>query len=275
MECLNRFKELNSENMNILCRALEKKVPWQKDTIIPEIVSTVLQCRSGMVKSKGYRAREKQETWMFFLGVDSEGKERIARELARIVFGSEDNFVPIGISSFSSPSTRADSAEEEVVSNKRARDEQGRNYLERFMDAARENPNRVFFMEDLDQADHHSQKGIKKLIENGNFTPHDGGEVVAMKDAIVIFSCESSGAASRAPSPPPPTAATPKHSQETKSSGKDQENDCEEFQERKPFWDLNIASEDDHHSEQRCSTPNNVGILEAVDKQIVFKIQVL
>ncbi|XP_019151462.1 PREDICTED: protein SMAX1-LIKE 3-like isoform X2 [Ipomoea nil] len=259
MECLNRFNEVNSENMNILCRALEKKVPWQKDSIIPEIVSTVLQCRSGMAKKgNNNRAREKKETWMSFLGVDSEGKERIARELARVVFGSEDNFVPIGISSLSSSATRADSAEEEVVSKKRARDEQGRSYLERFMDAVRENPSRVFFMEDLDQADYHSQKGIKKLIESGSFTPpHDGGgEVVGMKDAIVIFSCESSG--SRAPSPPP---SPPKHIQENK----DQE---------KPCWDLNVASED--HSDERCSTPNNnAGILEAVDKQILFKIQVL
>nr|GMC96101.1 protein SMAX1-LIKE 3-like [Ipomoea batatas] len=254
MECLNRFNEVNSENMNILCRALEKKVPWQKDSIIPEIVSTVLQCRSGlMAKNKGYRGdREKQETWMFFLGVDSEGKERIARELARIVFGSEDNFIPIGISTLSSsPRTRADSAEEEVVSKKRARDEQGRSYLDRFIEAVRENPSRVFFMEDLDQADFHSQKGIKKLIESGSFTPpQDGGEAVEMKDAIVIFSSESSGAASRAPSPPPPPP--PKH-----------------IQEEKPCWDLNVASED--HSDE----PNNAGILEAVDKQILFRIQVL
>lgn len=98
-------------NMNILCKALEKKVPWQKD-IIPDIVSTILECR-----------QKKEETWLLFLGVDSLGKEKISRGLAKIIFGSKERFVPIGLSTFSS-STRTDSTDQEV-SNKRTRDERG------------------------------------------------------------------------------------------------------------------------------------------------------
>ncbi|KAJ6746006.1 CHAPERONE PROTEIN CLPD CHLOROPLASTIC [Salix koriyanagi] len=52
VEYLHRFKELNAENLKILSIALEKKVPWQKD-IIPAIASTILQCRSGMIRRKG------------------------------------------------------------------------------------------------------------------------------------------------------------------------------------------------------------------------------
>ncbi|CAH9147410.1 unnamed protein product [Cuscuta epithymum] len=257
MECLNKFNEVNSENMDILCKALEKRVPWQNNSVFPEVVGTVLKCRSGLVKRKG-----KQETWMFFLGVDSLGKERVAKELARVVFGSEDNFIPIGISSFS-PSLKvvsAEAAEEEVISNnKRGRDEEAGSYLERFLEAVRQNPSRVFFMEDIDQVDYHSQKGIKKLIESGSFKlPHGDGETVRMKDAIVIFSCESFEAAttSRAPSPVTPPMAAPK---------------CEMFQERKPCvsLDLNLASEDGHSDEHFRS---NLGILEVVDKQVEFKI---
>ncbi|GFY97948.1 double Clp-N motif-containing P-loop nucleoside triphosphate hydrolases superfamily protein [Actinidia rufa] len=86
-EHVNTFKELNSENLKTLCNALEKKVPWQKD-IIPEIVTTILQCRSGMVRRKGKvgNSEAKEETWLFFQGVDFDAKEKIARELARLVF---------------------------------------------------------------------------------------------------------------------------------------------------------------------------------------------
>ena len=64
---LHMFRELNAENMKILCDALEKKASWQKD-IIPEIATTILQCRSGMNKRKGNeKDREnKEETWLFF-----------------------------------------------------------------------------------------------------------------------------------------------------------------------------------------------------------------
>ncbi|KAJ6300272.1 hypothetical protein OIU76_021134 [Salix suchowensis] len=84
MEYLHRFKELNAENLNTLCNALEKKVPWQKD-IIPEIASTILQCRSGMTRRKGKvkNSEAKEETWFLFQGVDMESKEKIAKELAR------------------------------------------------------------------------------------------------------------------------------------------------------------------------------------------------
>ncbi|XP_016486707.1 protein SMAX1-LIKE 3-like [Nicotiana tabacum] len=233
MDCLNRFKEFNSENMNIICKALEKKIPWQKD-IIPDIVSIILQCRG-----------KKEETWLFFLGADSEGKEKISRELAKIIFGSQDNFISIGLSSFSSSTLRADDSTEEV-SNKRSRDEQGKSYLERLADAIQENPSRVFFMEDVDQVDSFSQKGIKKAIESGSFTLPNG-ELVFVKDSIVIFSCEDSR-------PYSPTTTIEKSNGDV----------VEEKTENEASLDLNIATNGD-----------DIGILEAVDKQVMFNIQLL
>ncbi|KAL2518823.1 Double Clp-N motif-containing P-loop nucleoside triphosphate hydrolase superfamily protein [Abeliophyllum distichum] len=132
MDFLLKFKEFNSENMNILCNALEKKVPWQRD-IIPDIATP-----------------------------------------------------------------RDDSTEE--VSNKRARDEHGGSYFDRFADAVRDNPGRVFLLEDVDQIDYHSRKGIKRSIENGSITLSNG-EIVPLKDAIIIFSCENFSLESRACSP--------------------------------------------------------------------------
>ncbi|KAA8539101.1 hypothetical protein F0562_025793 [Nyssa sinensis] len=258
IECLHRFKELSSENLKSLCNALEKKVPWQRD-IIPEIASTILQCRSGMIGRKGKFPGEedKEETWLFFLGVDFEGKEKIAMELAKLVFGSHSNFVAIGLSNFSS--TRADSTEE--ISNKRARDELGSSYLDRFAEAVQDNPSRVFFMEDIEQVDYCSQMGIKKAIEGGRITL-SSGEIVPLKDAIVIFSCESFSSMSRACSPPI----------KQKSSEEKEKDDEEESEEGKTCvsLDLNLASEDDKGDEHSIAD-----IVESVDRQIIFKIIVL
>ncbi|OIT39012.1 PREDICTED: protein SMAX1-LIKE 3-like [Nicotiana attenuata] len=248
MENIDRFNELNSDNMKILCKALEKKVPWQKD-IIPEIVSTILECRS-----------KKEETWLFFLGADFEGKEKISRELAKIVFGSEDSFISIGISSFSS-STRADSTEE--VSNKRSRNEHGKSYLERFVESIQENPSRVFLLEDIEQVDSFCQKGIKKAIETGSFTLADG-DLVSFKDAIFIFSSESFSSVSRACSP-----LKKCHDDQVKEI-KDQENGDESVP---SVLDLNIATEE--NGDENNLVSHDIGIWEAVDKQVIFKIQVL
>ncbi|KAK6228450.1 Clp [Theobroma cacao] len=259
---LNEFKILNAENLNILCNALEKKVPWQKE-MIPEIVSTILECRSGMRKAKSWlKHREfKEETLLFFLGVDYEAKKKIARELARLIFGSQSNFASISLSNFSS--TRADSNEQS--GNKRKRDESGSSYLQRFGEALNENPHRVFFMEDLEQVDYCSQKGIKQAIESGRTTLSDG-ETVPLKDAIIIFSCESFSSVSRACSP----RGKPNMG-ETEEKGNRKED--MELQNSCVSLDLNIAIE--NNSADECSGIGDIGILEYVDKQIIFRVQEL
>ncbi|KAF4396967.1 hypothetical protein F8388_004935 [Cannabis sativa] len=195
-EYSQRFKELNAENLKTLCNALEKKVPWQKD-IIPEIASTILKCRSGLVRRKGHNSKNnnndlKEETWLFFQGVDMNAKEKIAKELAKLVFGSQNDFVSITLSSFSSSVTRADSSEDYSGSGggKRSRDEQSCSYIERFGEAVSFNPHRVFLVEDVEQADFCSQLGFKRAIERGRVC-NSSGEEVDLRDAIVILSCEN------------------------------------------------------------------------------------
>jgi len=260
MEGVQSFKEFNDYNLKNLRSGLEKKVPWQKD-IIPEIATTILECRSGMRKRKGKlnQIENKAETWLFFLGVDFEGKEKIARELARLVFGSQSNFVSIGLSNFSS--SRADSTEESK--NKRARDELGCSYLERLGLALNENPHRVFFMEDVDGVDNCSQKGIKQAIENGSVTLPDGAKV-PLKDAIIVFSCESFSSVSRACSPP--------RRQKTSDHGDKEDEGGMEDKSPVLSLDLNISFEGDNGDEY--SLAEN-GILESVDRQVIFKIQEL
>ncbi|XAR64776.1 hypothetical protein NMG60_11008605 [Bertholletia excelsa] len=246
-EYVKKFKELNSENLKALCGALEEKVPWQKD-IIPEIASTILQCRSGMLRRKG-EPTSKEETWLFFQGVDVDAKEKIARELARLVFGSHSNLVPIALSSFSS--TRADSTED--LRNKRSRDEQSCSYAERFAEAVSANPHRVFLVEDVEQADCRSQIGIKRAMERGTISNSNGKEV-GLCDAIVIMSCESFSSRSRACSPP---------TRQRKDGYEEEENSP------RCSLDLNISFEDGAVDEQSIE---DIGILHSVDKRIVFKL---
>lgn len=277
-EYSHRFKELNSENLKTLCDALERRVPWQRD-VIPEIASTVLKCRSGLTaRRKGNHHHgiepRKEETWLFFQGVDSRAKERIAKELARLVFGSRDEFVSIALSSFSA-STRADSNEDSLGRNfnKRPRDEQSCGYIERFGESVSMNPRRVFYIEDVEQADYRSQLGFKRAMERGRVT-NSSGEEVGLGDAIVILSCESFSSRSRACSP---TRKQKINNVEGQSCDNGQV--CEETIVSPCLsLDLNISFDDCGDDEnvdvvsQDYQSIDDIGLLESVDRRIVFKI---
>lgn len=257
-EYVSKFRELNSENLKTLCNALEEKVPWQKD-IVPDIATTVLQCRSGMLRRKGNirDSEAKEETWLLFQGFDVEAKEKIARELATQVFGSHNNnLVLIALSSFSP--TGADLTEE-YCRNKRSRDEESY-YVERLGDAVRINPHRVFVVEDIDQVDYSSQLGFKRAIEKGRIMDSKGKEL-SLCDAIIIFSCESFSSRSRACSP----------EVRQKLSSEEKDKNIANMGETSPCvsLDLNISIDDDE-----CDGDGQVdyvGLLESVDRRIVFK----
>lgn len=203
---------------------------------------------------------------MLFVGIDSLGKEKIARELAKTIFGSQTNFVSIGLTSFSSSAGGSGSIEH--CKNKRPRTETGRGYLQRFCEAVNENPHRVFFLEDLDQADHFSQMGVKKAIESGKVTLDDDEDEVAvdLQDAIVIFSSESFSTVSR--------ACSPTRRQKIIADQEEEEKDDHQADTAKPIsesLDLNVAIEDD--GDQSCGDGN--WIMGLVDKKIIFKVQEL
>lgn len=200
----------------------------------------------------------KEETWLFFQGVDVEAKEEIARELARLVFGSNE-IVSISLSSFSS--TRADSTEDLTV-NKRSRDEQSSSYIERFARAVAKNPRRVFLVEDVEQADYCSQMGIKRAMERGRISDSDGNEV-SLCDAIVILSCESFSSRSRGPSPPTKRNYSDGSEEEDKSTSP---SPCVSL-------DLNLSFDDHEDGGDYNESIDDVGILELVDRRVFFKIQ--
>ncbi|KAG8374032.1 hypothetical protein BUALT_Bualt11G0088800 [Buddleja alternifolia] len=218
MEYTQKFKEFKAENLNILCNALEKKVPWQRE-IIPEVSGTILQCRSGMLRRKHHL---KEETWLFFLGFDSQAKLKISRELAKVVFGSYSNFLSIGLSSD----------------------------FERFAQEVFENPHRVFYIDDFKEADYCL---LKKVIERGRILRNGSGEEVRFCDAIIVLSCESFDARSRAA---PENGFT--------GSG-------EEKKRKRVSLDLNICFDDESSVENdRIIDHELENILESVDRSVVF-----
>ncbi|KAL0346967.1 UNVERIFIED_CONTAM: protein SMAX1-LIKE 3 [Sesamum calycinum] len=256
-----KFKEFNAQNLNTLCNALERKVPWQRE-IIPEIAGTILQSRSGMLRRKGnLRGNNytdvKEETWLFFLGPDARAKEKISRELAKVVFGSYSNLASIGISSFIS-STRSDNSSEDCR-NKRGRDEEScSSYIERFAQEVSANPHRVFLVEDLEQADYRSQMGVKRAIERGRISCGNGDQEVSFCDAIVFLSCERfRSCRSR--------ACSPTSKQKTGDDQDETGPNCVPL-------DLNICFDNDDGLEKQ-SDVDELGILENVDRCVVFKFK--
>ncbi|KAE8680632.1 putative syntaxin-24-like [Hibiscus syriacus] len=233
MEYVHKFKELNADNLTTLCTALENKVPWQKD-IVPEIVTTILKCRSGMIRRKWKLVdgeSTKEETWFFFQGVDVQAKEKIGKELARLVFGSQNNFVSIELSSFSS--TKADSTED--CRSKRSRDEQSCSYIERFAEAVSCNPHRVFFIEDVEQSDYFSQMAAKASARDQEHAPP------AKLKSDGTFEEDKVGGSEETTSP------------------------CVSL-------DLNMSLDHDSLEEQSIQ---DIGLLQSVDRRIVFKTQEL
>ncbi|ERN16155.1 hypothetical protein AMTR_s00030p00222340 [Amborella trichopoda] len=174
----HKAKQLNAETLKTLYDGLEKRVPWQKH-IMKEIAITVLECRSRLTKRSTPSSRErKQDMWLLFKGSDSQSKEKIARELATLIFGSESSFLSI------SPSFPA------MERGKRSREEPCFVHLERFSEAITENPHRVIFMPGFEQSDHYFQMGLKRVLERGKVIDSNGQET-SICDAIIVLGCES------------------------------------------------------------------------------------
>uniref|UniRef100_A0A0E0KQG1 Clp R domain-containing protein n=1 Tax=Oryza punctata TaxID=4537 RepID=A0A0E0KQG1_ORYPU len=271
VECRSKFKELNAENLKLLCAALEKEVPWQKE-IVPEVASAVLQCRSGIAKrrDKSRSSEAKEETWLFFLGGDAHGKERVARELASLVFGSRKNFLSVKLGA-SSPSASG-STEEHRSKRPRTTTSAVSEAFERLYDAVSENPHRVILVEDVEQGDHRWQVGVKEAIDRGVLRSQTGEEV-GVGDAIIILSCESFEARSRAGSGSPLSKKMKVEKEEAKEEHTS-DHDHKEIEAGgapSSCFDLNLNMASNQADDQLNS--GDVCLLTAVDRVLLFRRQ--
>ncbi|KFK36491.1 hypothetical protein AALP_AA4G131500 [Arabis alpina] len=235
VEYASRFNEMNDENLTTLCDALSSKAPTQKD-VIPEIAKAILKCRSRSRPRKLGDENRREETWLLFQGVDVEAKEKIGKELAKLVFGSQNSFVSISFSS---------SFMEDFRKKKRKRDEDSWSYTQRLFEAVSSDPHRVFFVEDIEEADYLCQMSFKRAIERGRLQSGSGEEAL-LRDAIVILSCERFNSRSSACSPLE-----------------------DERKMRSPCLslDLNLSLNHDDDDGRRS---DHIGLLDAVDAHILF-----
>lgn len=122
----------------------------------------------------------------------------------------------------------------------------GSSYVERFVREVSENPHRVFVLKDLERVDCWSRMRIKKAIERGRICDEINGEEFCLFDAIVILSCEQFSSNSS--------------SSENMGGGGGGGGSVS--------LDLNMSYDDDN-----LQSFDGIGILENVDRLVVFKMQ--
>ncbi|XBH96912.1 hypothetical protein VPH35_087214 [Triticum aestivum] len=180
---LRKFTELTATNLRILCDALELSVPWHGSNV-PGISSTVLRCRSGVTRTKP--SGTSSSTWLLFLGRDGGGKMAVARELARLVFGSYAEFTALQVQG------NADiPAHGSKLALKRPRSTDTDNdgdLMARLFEAVRENPHRVILIDGVDRLDCDSEMQIKSAVTGGGMVRGCNGDVVGLEDAIIVLS---------------------------------------------------------------------------------------
>ncbi|KAG0520123.1 hypothetical protein BDA96_08G046400 [Sorghum bicolor] len=184
-----KFTELTAENLKVLCSALETRVPRHRD-IAPGIASAVLQRRSGVTRT----TRPTPATWLLFQGRDNDGKMAMARELARLVFGSYAEFTCCFAAAASklAPDHSGSSSLGDRRSLKRQRsspDNEHGGCMQMFYEAIRENPHRVVLVDGGVEHDSELEAGIMDAMASGTVRGCDGG-VVSLEDSIVVYCCE-------------------------------------------------------------------------------------
>lgn len=172
------------KDFKLISDSLSKTIPNCPKHKADEISATILKNKK---KTKHFHDDHQESCCLSFIGNDdqNQAKEKTARELAKLLFGSQSKFIPIGMTNFKQQIDE----EKSKSCKKRGRDEMGWNYLERFAEAVNENPHRVFFMEDIEQIDYCSLKGLKEAIQKGRVKLSDG-EFCPLKDAIIIFNAQ-------------------------------------------------------------------------------------
>ncbi|XP_048570162.1 protein SMAX1-LIKE 3-like [Triticum urartu] len=192
-----KFTELTAENLKIMCGTLEDCVPWHIKDMAAGVASAVLQRRSGMARQRDMPTPS-STTWLLFKGSDRDGKKSMALEIAKLVFGSYNDF--ISMSSAGCTPVHSSSSSGELSGKRQRSPDYEHSCAQRFYEAIRENPRRVLMIDDVEQMNLESEIGIKKAIASGRARGCNGVEI-SLEDAIVVLSCEAFDSRSRASSP--------------------------------------------------------------------------
>lgn len=265
-----KFSELTAENLKIMCSTLEDSVPQHIKDVAPGVASAVLRCRSGVARRREtLTPRPTSATWLLFQGSDGDGKKSMALELAKLVFGSNDDFTSISSSSFSPVHSGSSSGE---FAGKRQRSPDYEHACaQRLYEVLRENPRRVVMIDDIEQLDHASEISIKKAIEIGRIRGCSGNEV-SLEDAIVVLSCEAFDSRSRACSP------RVKQRISINDDGDEEDSGVEKEKVKPPCFSLDLnacaTGDDGERDEEEERSVDDVEISDVVDGVFFFRLAV-
>lgn len=174
------FDQKTADALKHLYKGLLERVSWQGEAIAA-IATTVMNARSGLGKSRGVTA--KADAWLLFLGQDRVGQRLVANALAELVFGSEKKLIRFGLPGQGRGFSCLGWGQEDQEAGFKQR---GRTSLDKLAEAFKYNPFSVFFLEDIDQADHVLRMSLSRAMETGKLADSSGREV-SVNNAIVIM----------------------------------------------------------------------------------------
>ncbi len=158
-------QERITDRLKGLYKALLSRVGWQGEAVAA-ITSTVMNCRSGMGRMRG--VVPKIDSWLLLLGPDPVAKRLIAKALAEIVAGSEENLVFLSF---------GDQTVSKLETDRNGVRCRGRSSLDRLAEAVRMKPISVLLLEDIDKADTVVRGSLLRAMERGKMADSSGREV--------------------------------------------------------------------------------------------------
>ncbi|XP_037418246.1 protein SMAX1-LIKE 3-like [Triticum dicoccoides] len=259
-----KFTELTADNLKILCDALELRVPWHGN-IVPGIASTVLRCRSGVTRrrvgDKPFNSLSSSTTtWLLFHGRDGVVKTAVARELARLVFGSYTDFTALqGYPDIAAQTGKL--ALKRHRSPENNGDGNGGDVGARLFKAIAENPHRVILIDGVDQLGRDLETRIKNAVAGGTLMGGCNGDVVDLEDAIIVLSSNVLDSRSMV------SASSPRVKRRfTRQNCEDGDAAEMEMRSRRHLsWDLNVCAVDEDEEEGSFD-----GIMNVVDGVFLF-----
>lgn len=184
----------------------------------------------------------------------------MAKELAKLVFGSCTEFTSITITEFTPVNSDCSSRGELTLKRKRPQDSE-HCYVQRLYEAIRDNPHRVIMIDGVEKLDYDSEIGIKKAIAEGRIRGCNG-DVISLEDAIIVLTCEVFDSRS--------TASSPRVKQRgIREDGTEEDGKDKEVKSRFSL-DLNACTEDGE--EKEGSPLHDVEILNIVDGVFFFRL---
>ncbi|KAE8806238.1 hypothetical protein D1007_17670 [Hordeum vulgare] len=259
-----KFTELTATNLKIMCDALELRAPWHR-SIVPGISSTVLRCRSGVARRRTSSSSSlTAATWLLFLGSDVGGMMAVARELARLVFGSYAEFTALQVQCDTDIPARSGKLD---LKRQRSRDNgDGGDVGARLFEAVAENPHRVMLIDGVDRLDRDSEMRFKNAMAGGGMVRGCNGDVVGLEDAIVVLS-----ASGLLDSRYVDSSSSPRVKRRLNEQNRD-EGDAAEMEGRSRLrhsWDLNACAMDGE-GELEDGLVGDEGIMDAVGGIFLF-----